>query len=137
MVVAEPLRVRAASPAALLVAVGCSAIVYAPCPVDVPGPMPASAFARCHEVLVARYGAIAEAEPIAFRLQTDWVAVDGEAAERRASVFRDRCGLAVVVEARWLREPWFALPHWGEVRADPVAERELADALVAALSAGR
>ncbi|MCB9887617.1 MAG: hypothetical protein H6838_19150 [Planctomycetes bacterium] len=123
MVVGD-LRRRAAVLVALAAA-GC-AVPYRACPVELPGPVPADAFARCRQALLARYGELAFAEPDPLRLQTDWVEVDELPGERRISVYADGAELSVVVEARWLRERWFDTPEWSEVRADPATERQLA-----------
>jgi hypothetical protein len=125
---------------AMLLAVltaACAPSTYAPCPVDVRD-LPADAFARCRGVLEERVGAMAVADEQAFLLQTAWVPF-GDKAERRASVFRDPApgvpsALAVVVEVRHIREPLVGLPEWSDSRGDPETERELADALVEALS---
>jgi hypothetical protein len=115
-----------AAHAALLAA--CASPAYAPCPVELPGELPADAFARCRDVLLHRYGDLAVIDRNAFLLQTEWAPVQDPPGERRASVFRDEKsgGLAVVVELRWLRAPLFGMPSWSEPRGDDAAERELA-----------
>lgn len=110
-------------------AAACTLAPYAPCPVELDGPLPADAFALCKRVLVARFGPLLTADPQAFLLQTGWTAAADAQGERRAAVFLDQGGLAVVVESRWLAEPLIGLPHWSAVRGDPVAERELAELL--------
>lgn len=114
--------------------VAACAVAYRPCPVDVPGPLPADAFDRCREALLARYETLVLAQAQPLRLQTDWLDAPEVRGERRVSVFTDEAGLAVVVEVRWLREPWFGAPEWSSVRGDPAAEREVADWLRAALT---
>ncbi|MFO1030029.1 MAG: hypothetical protein U1F60_03030 [Planctomycetota bacterium] len=102
------------------------------------GPLPADAFERCKAVLGRHAGrlAIADREPL--RLQTGWVGADDVAGERRWTVLCDDSvvpvGLAVVVELRCLREPWFGTPGWGEPVGEPFAERALAAELADALA---
>ncbi|MCA8951975.1 MAG: hypothetical protein KDE27_20870 [Planctomycetes bacterium] len=112
---------------------GCRSVAYAPCPVELATSLPADAFERCRGVLAGRFGPIALADPAGFLLETDWILVDEPPGRRRASVFRDGDGLAVMVEARFLVEPPVGLPYWSSVRGDPRAERELADLLAGAL----
>ncbi|MCB9876085.1 MAG: hypothetical protein H6835_00655 [Planctomycetes bacterium] len=115
---------------------GC-ATSYSPCPLDFEGPLPDDAFERCAAVLRSSYGALTEADAASFRLQTDWVQVEGEASERRASVFRDDArahSLAVVVERRRLTIPVVGSPHWTTSRGDASAERELVELLHGAIS---
>lgn len=132
---------RALALLAAAAAAACSFAPYEPCPVELDGPLPADAFAVCRRVLGGRYGAIAVADADAFLLQTGWVPVADPHGERRASVFLDQGELAVVVEARWAREPLLGLPEWSAIGADQAAERELAaglrDELQRSRSAGR
>ena len=117
-----------------VIVAGCAGLPYSACPVELQGPMPDDAFAIAKRVVAARFGPLAEVDPEAFRLQSDWLAVDDPPGQRRASVFRDGEDLAVIVEARSLVEPMFGLPHWGSIRGDAASERELAELLCAALS---
>lgn len=131
-------RARPAALAVLLplAALAACTVAYAPCPVELDAPLPAAAFAACKAVLAERYGSLAVADEASFRLQTGW-AGGREACERRATVFRDGPGLAVVVERRTLVEPPIGLPHWAAPRGDPAAERALARALRDRLSPPR
>ena len=116
---------------------GCTVSPYQPCEVEVRGELPADAFARCRSVLAAHFPSMLVADAEGFRLQSDWAPfADGDrAAQRRATVFRHGKGLGVVVEARYLVQAWLAsLPTWSEPRADRRLERELSDALAAALA---
>ncbi|MCC7399671.1 MAG: hypothetical protein IT455_21585 [Planctomycetes bacterium] len=116
-----------------LLAVGCGLARYAPCPVVVAAPLPDDAFERCREVLVRDYGALAESDAVAFRLRSGWAPCQDPPGQRRAAVFRDAAGLAVVVELRWLALPWFGVPQWTAPRGDDAAERELAERLASVL----
>lgn len=117
----------------------CASPPYAPCPVELEQALPADAFDRCRDVLLREYGAIAEADAAAFRLQTRWQPIADPPGERRATVFLDPdapvTDLAVVVELRWLSTPWLGVPEWTVARGDAPAERELAGALRDALAA--
>jgi len=129
---------RSLAEAALLAALSaaCATPAYAPCPVELPGALPADAFGRCRDVLLRTYGDLAIADESAFRLQTGWQPVREPPGERRATVFREAgaSGLAVVVELRWLSVPWIGMPAWTEPRGDDTAERELARLLHEALA---
>src|SRR5262245_54517533 len=111
----------------------CAMAPYAPCPVDVPAPLPADAFARCREVILRNYSGLVVADAVGFRLQTDWTPVADPQGERRATLYRETGttdgGLVVVVELRWLSAPWFGTPNWTEPHGDAAAERELAQQL--------
>jgi len=131
-----PARTGAAVLAGLLGA-ACAAPPYAPCPVELDGPLPADAFAQCQRVLLERCGSLAVADAAAFRLQTDWFASDNPPREHRATVFHEPEGLVVVVETRALHTPLFGLPRWSELRGDAAAERELAGYLQKGLSPPR
>lgn len=126
--------------AAWLVCAGlaaCAAPAYTPCPLDLDQPLPPDAFLRCREVLLRRYDALTESDAEAFRLQTAWSPSQDPPGERRASVYLDAAvadSLAVVVELRYVRLPWFGLPGWTSPRGDAAAERELAEELRAALT---
>jgi hypothetical protein len=120
-----------------LLGAACAAPTYAPCPVELDGPLPADAFAQCQRVLLERYGSLAVADAAAFRLQTDWLATDNPPRERRATVFHEPEGLVVVVETRALHTPLFGLPKWSTLRGDAAAERELAGHLQKGLSPPR
>jgi len=124
--------VLAAALAAALAA--CAGPRYAPCPVELDGPLPPDAFATCQRVLGTRYGVLAVVDPERFLMQSPWVPVGDPPGERRASVFRDGGGLAVVVELRWLTSPLVGLPGWSPARGDAAAERELAETLRSALA---
>lgn len=115
----------------------CAGARYEPCPLQLGTPLPDDAFVRCRDELARRYGGLAIADRAAFLLQTDWVPVADPIGERRASVFRSDVvqDLAVVVEFRSLSTPWFGVPQWTEPRGDAPAERDLAAALRAALTA--
>jgi len=129
----------AASLAAALLLAGCAIDDYSPYPLAVEA-LPRDAFLRCRELLLREYGSLVESDADSFRLQTNWTPIADPPGERRASVFRepDRPGeLAVVVELRWLRVPMLGVPHWTAPRGDDAAERELAERLLDALSAGR
>ena len=115
----------------------CAAPTYAPCPVELDGPLPQDAFAQCQSVLVERYGSVVIADAASFRLQTDWLLSNNPPRESRATVFQDPQGLVVVVETRALAEPLFGLPQWSSVRGDAAAERELAAQLQAVLNPPR
>lgn len=116
----------------------CATTAYAPCPVPWDGPLPADAFERCKVVLERHADRLAIADRMPLRLQTDWVAADDVAGERRWTVLGDDSvmpvGLAVVVELRCLREPWLGAPGWGAACGDAFAERALAAELAEALS---
>jgi len=119
-------------------AAGCAGPSYSAYPLDLPGGVPAHAFAVCRDALAARFGALVTVDAAAFLLQTDWVACADLPGERRASVFRQTdgavAGLGVVVEVRRLTEPLLGLPRWTAPRGDAAAERELADLLRAAIN---
>lgn len=118
-----------------LLAAGCAAPAYRPLPVALPATLPAEAFARCKAVVAQRYGSLAMVDAAAFRIQSDWAyGADDPPLERRATVFRDRGELMVVVEVRWLAQPTVGLPHWTSPRGDADAENRLAEALQAALA---
>lgn len=110
----------------------CTTGNYRPFPVAVPEPVPQDLFGRCAEVLRGRYGRLPVADPVGFRLQTDWVAVTvGErSVRRRATVFREGRDVAVLVEARYLRGDLLGgSPEWTGSVPDPDAEGELGRAL--------
>ncbi|MBL9078318.1 MAG: hypothetical protein JNL08_12485 [Planctomycetes bacterium] len=116
--------------AAAAFAAACASARYAACPLELGGAAPAEAFVACRALLLQRYGALVVDDAATFRLQTVWGAVPGEAAERRATVFRDDADeLAIVVELRRIRQPLVGLPAWTAPRGDAAAERELAAAL--------
>lgn len=134
MAAPERLRAGVAGVAVLAaLAAACGTVRYAPCPVATGTVLPADAFARCREVLVRDYGALVECDAAAFRLRSGWAPCQDPPGERRAAVFRDAAGLAVVVELRWLSVPWFGVPTWTAPRGDAAAERELAERLAAVL----
>lgn len=113
---------------------------YQPCPVELTAPLPADAFLRCKNVLLARYGKLDVVDAERFLLQTPWVPVDDPTGERRVAVFRDPEqpeDLAVVVELRWPEIPLVGPPRWAEPRGDALAERALASELRQVLDAAR
>ena len=119
----------------------CATAAYAPCPVPWNGPLPDDAFERCKAVLDRHADRLAIADRQPLRLQTDGVAADDVAGERRWTVLGDDSiapvGLAVVVELRCLREPWLGAPGWGAPSGDPFVERAFAAELAEALSSRR
>lgn len=130
---AAPSRIVAVGVAALLAA--CAGVGYAPCPVDCARPLTVADFGIARDLLATRFGALAVADEASFRLQTKWCAVTAPVGERRATIFRDGDGFAVVVELRPLVEPVVGMPYWAPARGDTAAERELADLLGAELAA--
>ena len=127
----------------LAAAAGLLALLTAACAV-VPYPplllttdeLPADAFARCHDLLIARFGRLLVTDAAAFHLRTDWAPLpDREiAGQHRATLFREPDGLGVVVEARYLDKGWFGkLPAWTSPRPDARLEHELAELLGEAL----
>jgi len=131
-------ELRRAAVWCVVVACACAAPRYAPCPVGLAGALPADAFAVCREVLRQRYGDVAVADVDTFRLQSGWVPVQDPPGERRATIVRDDSGrapdLAVVVELRRVSVPLLGAPGWTTPRGDDAAERDLAQALRAALA---
>ncbi len=122
--------------AALLLA-GCAAPPLPPLRVEAPPVLPDDAFARCSALLLARFGKLAVADPVAFDLQTDWVAGPERdvASQRRARVRRCGDGLGCSVEVRYLYLGWFdTVPSWSWAQSAPQLEQDLAAALAQALS---
>ena len=98
--------------------------------------LPADAFARCHDLLLTRFGRLVVMDASAFRLQTDWAPMSNSeiAGQQRATLFREPDGLGVVVEARYLDRGWFGrLPEWTPPRPDARLEGELVELLEGAL----
>jgi hypothetical protein len=130
---------RRAAPALLLALGACVTQGYQPLRVEPKGGLPADAFARCESLLGARYRRLVEADAERFLLQTDWVAGPDRdvAGQVRATVYRDGDAIACIVEARYLTLGWLdKLPSWSSPRADAALERDLGDAIAAALSSG-
>lgn len=122
----------------LLLSGACQVQPYDPFPIAPVGGLPPDAFVRCCDLLAARELRIAERDPAAFRVQTHWGPLAGTraTAQQRVALFRHAGGLGLLVEVRYLRQGLLdGLPEWTSARPDPDLERELGEALTAALSA--
>jgi hypothetical protein len=120
-------------------AAACASGSYSPYPLALDGGLPPDAFARCRELLLVRFGALAVDDEPGFRLQTAWIATANPPGERRATVYRERIAdtdeLAIVVELRRITVPLVGAPHWTESYGDDAAERALARELEQVLTA--
>jgi hypothetical protein len=114
----------------------CCTAPYRPLRLQPVAELPGDAFARCKDVLRARYRRLAVADESRFLLQTDWAPgpIPDVACQQRATVFLDDGAVAVVVEARYLAMGWFdSHPDWTLPRPDDRLEEALGEALQQAL----
>ena len=121
--------------ALLLTSSGCT-IPPRPYPTAIPADD--HAFTVCAEQLRVRYGRLPVIDRAAFRLQTDWLAVQGRGRvlRQRATLFRaDDGSVAILIEESVLRSGWSGLPEWSPPRVQPELADELARDLEAALGA--
>lgn len=117
---------------ALLAASACAPLPYQPAWTETsPRAFDAAAFEAAVATVRVDYPRLAVVDQDAFRLQSAWVPHQRDTAvgERRATVYREGDRLAVVVEARYLRETLLGSPQWGPAAGDPTLERALVERL--------
>jgi hypothetical protein len=121
-------------PAACALLGACATHPYQPLRTKLPA-LPADAWSRVLDATRASYPSLTVVDPEAFRLQSSWVPIEDpeRAGEKRATVFVEGDHLNVVVEKRYLGIDLLGNPSWSSARSDPERERELTEALLAAL----
>lgn len=116
---------------------GCAVAPYDPARVSFDGVAPDFAFRRCLDVVRVWFPNV-ETDEQAFRMWSDWLPVDdlGRPARRRISLFRDGPSrIGFVVEVSYLEFDWLGEPLWTTPRGHGRWERELTEALTAAIRA--